>query len=118
MISPPLTVKSPSTTALFLIVVVPLAAAICNVVALSAKLIVVGVVSKLKLAWSVIISPPCTFKSPVSSVIAELIVVVPVTSPMLITVAAPNAFTVCAVSLTKLNVVLKVLSVSPLTCKV
>ena len=74
-------------------------------VAAPAKLIVVALVSRrlnvpVKL---VVISPPSTFKSPSRSTVALLMDTVPVEAPISILVAAPNALTVVAFVLSKLN---------------
>ena len=65
----------------------------------------------------VVISAPLTARSPVTTVLALLIVAVPVAAPILTVVPAPAKFTVVAVALTKLNVVAVVVMSPPLTAK-
>ena len=77
------------------IVVVPLPAPRFNAVAAPNAFTVVAVVlSKLNVVWLVVTSPPLTCRSPFNTVLALIIVNVPLLSPMLIVVAARNALTV------------------------
>ena len=105
VISAPFTAKSPVTTVLALrIVVVPVTAPIVIAVPAPNKLPVVAVVLiRLNVVWLVVISPPRTSRSK-STCKLLFTSVVPVTAPIKIVVAAPNAFTVVALALAKLNV--------------
>ena len=62
-------------------------------------------------------SPPLTAKSPVTTVLALRIVVVPVVEPIVIAVPAPAKFTVVALALIKLNVEAVVVMSPPLTAR-
>ena len=82
VISPPSTFRSKSMSTLLLILVVPVAAPISNVVAAFAKFTVVAVaLIKLNVVALVVISPPSTFKSRSTSKLL-LTFVVPVAAPI------------------------------------
>jgi len=103
--SPPLTARSPVIVVLLRIVVVPVTAPIVIVVPSPAKLTTVAVVfNKLNVVALVVKSPPSILTSPSTSKLL-LTLVVPVAAPSSKVVAAPNALTVVAVVLAKLNVV-------------
>ena len=102
--SPPSILTSPSTSRLFLTVVVPVAAPMFIAVPAEPKLIVLAAdVSKLNVLWLVVKSPPSILTSPSTSKLL-LMLVVPVAAPISIAVAAPNALTVVAVVLIRLNI--------------
>ena len=73
--------------------------------------------NKLNVVAVVVTSPPLTARSPVTAVLALLIVVVPVAAPILIAVPAPNKLPVVTVVFNKLNVVAVVVTSPPLTAK-
>jgi hypothetical protein len=101
------------------IVSVPVAAPTAIVVAAPNAFTVVALVLKTVAVpvAVVVISAPLTARSPVTTVLALLIVAVPVAAPILTVVPAPAKFTVVAVALTKLNVVAVVVMSPPLTAK-
>ena len=89
-----------------------------NVVTAPPILRVVAVAfNKLNVVALVVKSPPLTARSPVTTVLALLIVVVPVAAPIDIAVPAPAKFTEVALVLTKLNVAAVVNKSPPLTLK-
>ena len=116
--SPPSILTSPSTSRLFLTLVVPVAAPILTAVPAPAKFTVVAVVfNKLNVTTLVVMSPPLTARSPDIAVLALLIVVVPVAAPILTVVPAPNKLPVVAVALNTVAVVEVVVISPPLTAK-
>ena len=91
--SPPSMFRSPSTSRLLLMLVVPVTAPISTKVPAPAKLTVVAVaLSRLKVAAEVVRSPPLTARSPVM-VVSPVRAVVPVTPrlpPMLVFFSTPS----------------------------
>ncbi len=113
----PSTPKVPSTSALFFIVVVPVAAPMLTFVPAPAKLTVDAVVlTRLKVVVETVKSPPSMLTSPSTSR-SFLIFVVPVVAPMLTVVPAPAKLTVVADVLTRLKVAWFVVISPPLTAK-
>ena len=112
--SPPETVKSPTITVeAFLIVAVPVVAPNSNDVAAPPTLNVVAVVFAILRVVAVDrISPPFTCKSPVNTVFADRIVVLPAVEPIN-TLAAPPSCSVVAVVFARVNVRLFVVMSPP-----
>ena len=136
VISPPLTARSPvtvaprstvsepfsvvfkSTSKLFRTIVVPVAAPKFNAVAAPKAFTVVLVAARILTVTALeVMSPPLTARSPVTTVLALRIVVVPVVEPIVTAVPAPAKFTVAALALIKLNVAAVVVKSPPLTAR-
>jgi len=99
-------------------VVVPVVAPMLSVVAAPPMFKVVAVaLTRLKVVAVVVRSPPLTAKSPEITVLALLMVVVPVLAPMLSVVAAPPRLRVVTVDWRRLNDVAEEVMSPPLTPK-
>ena len=118
LISLPVTVKSPPTVTLFLIVVIPVVAPITILVATPNILAVVTFsLNRFNEVVLLFTSPPSTFKSPSRSNVAFLIVVIPVVAPNIILAPASNTLAVVTLVLKRFNEVVLLFTSPPSTVK-